>query len=246
VSSILDALRKLEAAGSPPTREATLPARRPATLRRTAGLLLGAFAAGAALASWLRSGPPPETAPSQLAAAEPVASPAPPHPPAVEAPSRATAAPALPRTLADVDPPHGVSGNGGAPEAAAPRVPVQAAVALAPPPRPSEEARPRTSARRPTEPPRPTAGTAEAVAPLRRADEQVLPRGPAGAPRVRLSLLMYSRAPERRSVALTIDGGNLITLHEGESAGGFEVARILPDRVQLRHAGQLFALRARD
>jgi hypothetical protein len=76
--------------------------------------------------------------------------------------------------------------------------------------------------------------------------ETVLSRPPAGAPRVQLSFLVYSQTPERRSVVLAIDGGSLVTLHEGETAVGLEVARILPDRVHLRMGGQVFAVRPRD
>ncbi len=65
-------------------------------------------------------------------------------------------------------------------------------------------------------------------------------------PRVHVSFLIYSPVPARRTVALTVEGGNLAMLHEGESTGGVEVARIFPDHVQLRHAGETFTVRARD
>src|SRR5262249_21296327 len=71
-------------------------------------------------------------------------------------------------------------------------------------------------------------------------------RAPAGAPRVQLSSLLFSPSAERRSVALAIDGGGLQTLHEGESSGGLEVVRILPDRVDVRWEGEAFTVRARD
>ena len=77
-------------------------------------------------------------------------------------------------------------------------------------------------------------------------DAGVLDRPPPSAPRVQISFLVYARAPERRMVWLSIDGGSLITLHEGESSGGLEVARILPDRIHLRHNGQVFLLRTRQ
>ena len=77
-------------------------------------------------------------------------------------------------------------------------------------------------------------------------DAGVLERPPPNAPRVQISFLVYARLPERRMVWLSIDGGSLVTLHEGEGAGGIEVARILPDRVHLRHAGQLYLVRTRN
>ncbi len=78
------------------------------------------------------------------------------------------------------------------------------------------------------------------------AEPLAVTRAPAGAPRVRISFLVYSATPERRRVALTIDDGSMVTLHEGESAHDVQVERIFTDRVQLRHGGQAFTLRTRD
>ena len=75
---------------------------------------------------------------------------------------------------------------------------------------------------------------------------ELLPRLPAGAPRVQVSFLFYSPVAERRTVLLSVDGSSTETLHEGERAGDLEVARILPDRVHVRWSGQLFSVRARD
>ena len=61
-----------------------------------------------------------------------------------------------------------------------------------------------------------------------------------------MSFLLYSAARARRSVALAIAGGSLYALHEGETAEGIEVVRILPDRVELTWHGELFTVRARD
>ena len=77
-------------------------------------------------------------------------------------------------------------------------------------------------------------------------DVPVLSRPPAGAPHVKVSFLVYSSAAERRRVALSIDDGSMVTLHEGEAAHDVEVERIFPDHVQLRHGGQTFTLRTRD
>jgi hypothetical protein len=63
---------------------------------------------------------------------------------------------------------------------------------------------------------------------------------------VRVSFLVYSTAPERRSVALNIDDAGLVTLHEGEDSGGLAVAQILPDGVELTWQGQSFTVPARD
>jgi len=64
-------------------------------------------------------------------------------------------------------------------------------------------------------------------------------------PKVHLSFLAYSPRAERRSVSLTVEGGSLVVLHEGESADGVEVARILPDHVELRSGGRTFAVGTR-
>ena len=72
-------------------------------------------------------------------------------------------------------------------------------------------------------------------------------RPPAGAPAVRLSFLLYSPAPGRRTVALAIENHGLETLHEGETSNdGVEIVRILPDRVELGWNGERFTVRARD
>ncbi|HLQ22068.1 MAG TPA: hypothetical protein VK132_02620, partial [Gemmatimonadales bacterium] len=75
---------------------------------------------------------------------------------------------------------------------------------------------------------------------------EVLPRLPANAPHVQVNFLLYSRTPERRTVMLSVDGGSMATLHEGERAGDIEVARILADRVHVRWGGGLFSVQARD
>jgi hypothetical protein len=60
-----------------------------------------------------------------------------------------------------------------------------------------------------------------------------------------VNVLLYSPVAERRTVSLTVDGGNMVTLREGESEGNIEVARILPERIHVRYEGRLFAVDAR-
>ena len=69
---------------------------------------------------------------------------------------------------------------------------------------------------------------------------------PAGAPRLRISFLVYSGAADRRSVVLTIDGGGLTTLREGDESNGISVVEIHPDRVDLRWQGESFTLDVRS
>jgi hypothetical protein len=72
----------------------------------------------------------------------------------------------------------------------------------------------------------------------------VLPGPPAGAPEIHVSFLIYSAAPERRQVSLTIDNGPLLTLHEGQSAGSISLVRILRDRIHVEQGGRTFSVRA--
>jgi len=74
-------------------------------------------------------------------------------------------------------------------------------------------------------------------------EEEILQRPPRGAPRVRVSFLLYSEDPGRRRVMLTVnDGTDLVTAYEGQRIEAFEIARILPDEVHLRYEGKVFAV----
>ncbi len=246
MSSILDALAKLEASRQPtglvdPNRT-PLPSRR----RPTAMLLvIGAFVAGAgvaAVALWRR--------PAETPAAVPAIAPAPPPPAAptvvAEAPPPA-AVPAEkapePVAVAKAAPNDGLRA---APPVAAPvgqDVPWGRPVVPPPPPEPVVAEPPPSSGRlavalAPRAEPMPLAAVA--------AEPPPAARPPAGAPNIRLSFLLYSTHPERRSVALTIDGGGLTTLHEGDDHEGVEVVRIYPDHVDLRWQGESFSVEARN
>jgi hypothetical protein len=175
--------------------------------------------------------PPAESVPvpQPAAAAHPIAAPPPPAAP-TEAPA------AAPTPVAE----------------SGPSVPAPVLSAAPPvPPPPANAPRPWAQPVAPPPPPavRPAAAPRDPVAAsaARRADpEPPVRHAPAGAPEVRLSFLLFSPSPDRRSVALSIDGGSLETLHEGESTGSLDVVRILPDRVDLRWGGEPFTVRARD
>jgi hypothetical protein len=107
------------------------------------------------------------------------------------------------------------------------------ATTLAPPttlPRPATTLPPPT-----TVPPPATTPPTTAPAPSRPAPA-LSPR-PDGAPDVRVSFLMYSADPARRSVALTVDGGGTATLREGEYFQAVRVLAIRPNAVDLEWAG---------
>jgi hypothetical protein len=250
VSSILDALAKLEASRQPtglvdPSRP-PLPVRR----RPTAMLLvIGAFVAGigvTAVALWRRPAEPPAAVPAIVPAPPPPAVPtvvADAPPPTLPPPAAAVKAPE-PVTVAKAVPSDGLRA---APPVAAPAgQDLPWGRPVVPPPPPEADV---------AEPP-PTTNGRLAVALAPRAEPMPLPavpanpppaaRPPAGAPNIRLSFLLYSSHPERRSVALTIDGGGLTTLHEGDDHEGVEVVRIHPDHVDLRWQGEAFSVEARN
>jgi hypothetical protein len=217
VSSILEALRKIEAAEPPGIHARPAPTGEGRPRHRAAAGLVVAFAAGVALAFWWLAAERP-TEPSSPAV--------PARPP--RAPTAALARPAPPPPLAQaaalpVAPPAPAPGVGEAP---------RGHVALAAPPAV-------TAAGPSRQPPREPAARLEVV------PAAALPP-PAALPRVQVGFLVYSRVPERRSVTVSIDGAGLVTLHEGDSFAGVEVSRILPDRVQLRHEGKVFVAEPRD
>jgi hypothetical protein len=264
VSSILDALQKLEAARVDPGRHLGVPA--PTSRLRLPLIVAGivvAFGAGAGVAFWLRGTPPvpavetakaPAPAPTGGAPAgappvAPVVAAVPPPTPAV-APTAAAAPVSAPAPAPAVAPAPAPVPAPVAPAAAvAPaRAPAAAPVVAAAPPRPAsaEAPPPRPVARAAVPPPAVEVEVRDLgeEAPAPEPDTGILPRPP-GAPRVRVSFLAYSPTPERRSVSLSIDDSTMVTLREGESAGGIEVTGILADRVQLRHDGRLFTVLAR-
>ena len=109
-----------------------------------------------------------------------------------------------------------------------------------PPPAPPPQAKPPPPEPLAAIPPEP----AGAPPPPQPVEDVVPTRPPAGAPQVFVNFLAYSRAAERRTVTLTIGDAGMVTLHEGEAAANVEVVRILADRVHVRHAGQLYAVKA--
>ena len=231
MSSILEALKKLEAAEGDTRRLIQLEPPRPQRTGLLLGGLLLAFAAGGGIALVLTRSPAPPAAPTPVdAQVAPPANPVAPAPPAT--PPRETSVPVADARSAPLAP-SPVASPSAAPRleaSSAPFADESPAIALAPTRTP------------PPPPPAPTLAPEPAGA----SGNGVLPRPPAGAPRVLVSFLIYSRIPARRSAGLSIDGAGLVTLHEGEEASGLEVARIYPDRVELVHGGRRFVVGTRD
>lgn len=221
MSSILDALERLERERSPslPPRPLRPPrrARFAAVCGATVVLAVSAAAVGYLLPSLRRAASPgAPVEPLARALPEPV-----PEVPPSTAPGR-EAAPGEVTRAAPVAPP--------SPEAPPLAVPVE------PPPDPAPVPEPPAGAGlRPLPPPtiasEPTGEDAPWVAPL-----------PAGAPEVHVAFLLYSARPERRSVALQLDGGPLLTVREGDEVGDITVVRIRPDHVELAWRGERFAV----
>lgn len=215
MSSILDALRQLESSGAPPAPVAS------ASLERAnrrpivmAGLAL-AFVAGVGIALVFRH--ERQTVPSrpaQTAAVSPRRAPAA-TPVAEVLPEVLPVAPAVPAPLVitDVEAPWALVGTPDAPSMSSPVV---------------RE--------------RPTLAVARATDVEARDAALAGPPRAAGEPHVRLAALGYSPSPGRRTASLVVNGGSPVTLREGETMKDVQVTLILPDRVYLRRAGQVFAV----
>ena len=65
---------------------------------------------------------------------------------------------------------------------------------------------------------------------------------PASTGHVEVTSIDYSPQSGRRSVSLRLDGGDVVTLHESESAHGVEVQLIQPDGVYVRRGGEVLML----
>jgi hypothetical protein len=160
---------------------------------------------------------------------------------------------AAPRVAAPVPPPADAKDRpwGAAPETpgAPPSPPLLAMTRETPPPAVAPPvAAPPAAAPAPVAPPviaAPAPAPATAAKPRERTVQQVF-GPPAGAPRLRISFLVYSSLADRRSVVLTIDGGSLTTLREGDESNGISVVQIHPDRVDLRWNGEAFTLDVRS
>ena len=266
MSSILDALEKIEATQAPARPSGR--ARRRTVWLFVASIVLALLAGGLGATLLLRrhpdapaaplreSTPPVESAP--VGPSPVVASPVVPSA-VVPAPVAAAhaAAPVPAPVAGETERPWGTAVEpGSVPIAAVPPEPsavpqpppaeVAAVPSTTPPPPPTETAvavtpPPVTPA---TLPP-PPAAVAAVPSPATAPSAEVSTKIPAGLPRLRVSFLVYSAAPARRSVALTIENGSLTTLHEGEEVNGIEILRIRADGVELRWQGQAFLLPVR-
>lgn len=219
MSSILDALRQLESSGAPVPAPATASPERSSRMPIVAGGLAAAFVVGIGLAFVIRHerGGEPKVSTPVAAAPGPKKTPV----------LTTSATPVLP--VAPALPPPVVHASAEAPWARLSTSDAPSAPSAAP-----AVARERT----------PAAEVERAVQPAvaRSEDRITSPKSPSE-PWVRLASVEYSPSPGRRTVSVVVNGGSPMVLHEGQSANDVQVTLILPDRVYLRHAGQVFAVR---
>lgn len=219
MSSILDALGKLES--SPRGGPGGPPPSRPRRWLPVLGAVVVAFAAGLGVMRLLEERPAadPESEATVTAAATPTPEPtARPMGRLVETQPTTTLARPTTTTPPPAPPPTAIPPSTFPPAAAPTTPPTTTPVPPPPTTLPPRRAAPTTAP--PTVPPRRPAS----------------PR-PTGAPDVRVSFLLYSSTPARRSVALTIGEGGMSSLREGEYFQGVRVLEILPDAVDLEWAG---------
>jgi hypothetical protein len=60
-----------------------------------------------------------------------------------------------------------------------------------------------------------------------------------------LSLLQWSRDPEKRIAFIRVNGGALTMAHEGDTVGGYKVVAIRQNAVELQSGESHVTLRAR-
>jgi hypothetical protein len=220
VSSILDALRQLENAGSQPAPDDMPPMESESNRARWTLLALAGACVLGVFMFWVLWPSPTPMAPA-------------PGPDASLASAVALppAAPAPPPRASDAEPPRAEMGAKAVapvaetpPQRVAARAPVARTAPAPPPPEldeiPGYELPPES----------PTAGIGRTV-----------PR-PRGEPVVRIGSLTYSPSPTRRVVSLSVNNSQPIYVREGEMVGGVEVTLIMPDGVYVKHNGNIFAV----
>ena len=142
-------------------------------------------------------------------------------------------APVAPPVALAPSPPPPVSARG------VPKLPTAVPVVKPAPPRPAAPPVPREPAATTAAPPVQVQAPQPAVTPRR-----TEPVRAGNEPRIQVGAIRYSQAPPERTVALAIDGGTPLTLHQGESTGDLEVQLILPDGVYVRRGGHVWMVSA--
>lgn len=211
-------------------------------------------------------GTPPVARADDPAPAAPVAVAPGTPPPAVSRPGEAVAAAALGRR-GDVAPGSAGGPTGGESQDPRPgtppvREPAAAAAARAPAPRPAaapvpapepapaqvamERPAPNPAAPDPAPEPPPVAlaSLPAEIPPPPRTEPQILRRAPGGAPQVAINILQWSAEPTRRFAFVSVDGGGMTQVREGDRIGGLTVKRIHEQMIEFGFNDSSFLLRA--
>mgnify|MGYP001338948889 CR=1 FL=1 len=85
---------------------------------------------------------------------------------------------------------------------------------------------------------------ASEAAPARAAAPPVLRRAPGGAPQVAINILQWSAEPARRFAFVSVDGGNMTQVREGDHIGGLTVKQIHQQMIEFGFNDSTFLLRA--
>jgi hypothetical protein len=80
--------------------------------------------------------------------------------------------------------------------------------------------------------------------PVQPASPQVLRRAPGGAPRVSINILQWSTEPGRRFAFVSVDGGGMTQVREGDRIGGLTVKQIHQQMIEFGFNDSSFLLRA--
>jgi hypothetical protein len=76
------------------------------------------------------------------------------------------------------------------------------------------------------------------------ASQQVLRRAPGGAPQVAINILQWSAEPGRRFAFVSVDGGNMTQVREGDHIGGLTIKHIHQQMIEFGFNDSTFLLRA--
>lgn len=71
-----------------------------------------------------------------------------------------------------------------------------------------------------------------------------LRRPPSDTPKIAINVLVWSPADERRFAFVSVDGGSMTRVREGDEIAGLRVERIYRDMIEFAHGGSTFLLRA--
>ena len=94
------------------------------------------------------------------------------------------------------------------------------------------------------EPPPTTLASLPPPAAAAPAQPQVLRRAPGGAPQVAINILQWSAEPERRFAFVSVDGGGMTQVREGDHIGGLTVKHIHEQTIEFGYNDSSFVLRA--